>query len=52
MVVSQARGNRFGQGSPPRPNGSFNREKGGSIERDSKDRMSGCKEGGGEADEE
>ena len=33
MVVSQARGNnRFGQGSPPRPNGSFNREKGGSRE--------------------
>ena len=32
VVVSQARGNRFGQGSPPRPNGSFNREKGGSRE--------------------
>ena len=47
MVVSQARGNRFGQGSPPRPNSSFNREKGGSREGES-----GCKEGGGEADEE
>ena len=32
VVVSQARGNRFGLGSPPRPNGSFNREKGGSRE--------------------
>ena len=29
-MVSQARGKGFGLGSPPRPNGSFNRKKGGS----------------------